>query len=46
MSWLLAFVTVEHVSPPENAMSLIGFDPENPHTVSHRSSYDNIIIIK
>jgi hypothetical protein len=32
---LIGFATVEHVLPPKNAMSLMGFDPETSHIVSH-----------
>ena len=35
---IIAFVTVEHVFPPKNAMSLMGFDPGTSRMVSHCST--------
>ena len=34
----IASVTVEHVLPPKNAMSPVGFDPGTSRIVSHHST--------
>jgi hypothetical protein len=33
-----ANVTVDHVLPLKNALSLLGFDPETSRVLSHRST--------